>query len=283
MPSVPTPNNPVHQVAATIAGHGNRITALERQQQQVITNAQGQTVIAFGLQPGSNPPFYGFTFYNPATGAPVAFIGEFSTGYMAFAVEPSGGTGSPVFYAGTMPFQDGSGRIQNGVEMYRDDGSAALILADLGTVNGHPHQQALQWYDRSGNTVVADDTKGGVGLANPHIPLGFLANTNSSTWPQTTATSMTTIAECFVEQQNPGLAWQIYGVTNTGTGQMQLQLNGTTIGISPSFGTGGTTWSGSYHYPAGWSYGAVSALTLQAYGSGGTVYAQQLLLNGIQS
>lgn len=62
-----------------------RIRALETQQNMVLTNGLGQPVIVMGSPvPGTNPPQYGLQFVNPATGAPLMFVGETTTAGVTF-------------------------------------------------------------------------------------------------------------------------------------------------------------------------------------------------------
>lgn len=63
-----------------LAQMNNRIRALETQQQLIISNLKGQPVIAFGLQPGSNPAEYGMGLLRQTFGSKAAFFGESATG-----------------------------------------------------------------------------------------------------------------------------------------------------------------------------------------------------------
>ncbi|TAM85831.1 MAG: hypothetical protein EPN43_11105, partial [Jatrophihabitans sp.] len=149
------------------------VRALATQQNAVLSNGDGAMIGSFGIVPGSNPPRYGIVAY-------------------------SGVNGEPVFFTTDTTIPDGSGRRQTVVYLVRDDGSVALALADNGTVLNHPHQQALQWSDRSGNTVFSDDTVSGVGIATPYLQGPYLANTNTATWPSTAQTTWTAIASAFM-------------------------------------------------------------------------------------
>lgn len=195
-------------------------------------------------------------------------------------VDPT--TGNQVAYLGSADTIDGNPQMV--VEIYRDDGTIALALGDFGIVPGHPHQQAIQWYDRSGNIVVADDTTSGVGLARPHVPLGMCADTNTTRWPGTNATAFTAIASCYAEIQQPRLSWyyNVYAPAGV-TGQFRLVVGGTQVGstfavTNNAFGN----FTGVAAIPAGIVFGQQVLIELQArvtVGSG-TVIAQQLLLNG---
>lgn len=103
-------------------------------------------------------------------------------------------TGNKVMYVGDRLIPDGSGRHQMAFMTWRDDGTAALQLFDGGVALGHPHQQAVQWFDRTGHTVFADDTSGGQGIASPYLPLGQWVDnvvSGASAGPTTSATFVT--------------------------------------------------------------------------------------------
>lgn len=125
--------------------------------------------------------------------------------------------GELVFFVGKVPIPDGSGRTQIEIGFARDDGSAALILADLGTTPGHTHQQALQWYDRSHNVVFADDTISGQGLANPYIPIGQWADYGTVPTATTTSPTFTNLQTLVGVHQHPKVSGQILVYSDSGT------------------------------------------------------------------
>ena len=261
---MPGVNQPVdQQFYVRFADLERNVRAIATQQQLTFTDALGELIISLGLIPAgqyASPGQYGIVGWSGATGVPVFFV-----------------------YDTTIP--DGSGRRQTVTGITRDDGTAALQCADLGTVLNHPHQQALQWFDRSGNNVIADDTVSGVGLARPHIPMS-MSNTNISTWPATNATTSTQIAGGYAEYQHPKVffAIQCYAPANV-TGNFYLQYNGTTIAqTSVVGGTSGQfyLWSSTVAVPSGLTFGSVYTLGINAdvAAGTGTVYAQPYLLQG---
>lgn len=256
MPGVNPPNS--EYLLSLIGEMQKQIRALATQQQLVFTNAQGETVAATGLFPDGSGR-YGIAGY-------------------------SGSTGSRVFgvYDSTIP--DGSGRRQTVVDIHRDDGTAALGMSDNGTVLNHPHQQALQWFDRSGNVVIADDTTSGTGVARPHIPMYALANTNLATWPGTSNTAVTTIASGYAEYQHPKVQFQIelFAPANV-TGNFYLQYAGTNIAQTSVVGGASgqfTMWIDTVALPSGLTFGSVYSIYLQALVAAGTgtVSAQVYML-----
>lgn len=72
MPGVYPPNN----LASVLRQLALRLRAVETQQQATYSNLQGQPVITTGNQPGPRPYMYGYQFWNPSTGQPLAFFGE---------------------------------------------------------------------------------------------------------------------------------------------------------------------------------------------------------------
>lgn len=116
-------------------------------------------------------------------------------------------TGQTVLYVGPTVIPDGSGRQQRVVFMARDDGTAAIQLGDLGTTPGHTHQQAAQWFDRTGNVVLADDTTSGQGIARPYIPIGQWVSQGQPI-DTTTSSTFVTLQSLVGYRQHPQLAAQ---------------------------------------------------------------------------
>ena len=74
MAGVSPPNN--ERLLQLLGDLQTRLTFLETQQQQTITNAVGQALINFGLVPGADPPRYGLQIMDPLTQAESMFLGE---------------------------------------------------------------------------------------------------------------------------------------------------------------------------------------------------------------
>lgn len=199
-------------------------------------------------------------------------------------------SGVTIAYMGQRNLQDGSGRTEMATLFYRDDGTEAFAIADQGTVLNHTHQQAVQWFDRAGNVVFADDTVSGAGVARPHIPLGTMSDTNIATWYATSATTWTTIAEIYAEYQQPKILWQFQvQIPANVTGNFRLTADGAQIGatFTQAGGTGGVfaTWADLQPWPSGRTVNSAYRLTLDAYISAGTgtIKAEQQFLSGSQS
>jgi hypothetical protein len=291
MPGVSPPNN--EKFFALLGGMQKQLQAMSTQQQQAITNALGQVIINIGLVPGSDPARYGIQFLDPSSGTEIAFLGEGTSAALSLLLANDGSltmkstAGTTVLYAGQAAIPDGSGRLQEVFELYRDDGSIALALGDFGTVYDHAHQQALQWYDRSGRIVLADDTTSAHGLAAPHLATsGTLVNTNTSTWPATTSSGFTTIANGEVELHNPKLKWTITLMADSGvTAEFQMLINGTQIGTTQTVTSGFSTWTATNQSLGGLLPGGTYLVELQAKvtAGSGSARAQCLQITGDQS
>lgn len=197
-------------------------------------------------------------------------------------------TDQVVLYVGNRDIPDGSGRTQQAFIVWRDDGTAALAMADLGTVMGHTHQQALVWFDRTGNTVFADDTTGGVGIASPYVPVGSFVDITTPT-ATTTSTSFQALqwADCF--QQHPKVTASVLVSTPSGTtGQVRMTVGGVQIGLpvtipSNSFGefiVDPAVWpSGSYTFQSR----VIVQLEAKTTAGAGAIGVRGLGLWGLQS
>lgn len=259
---MPGVNNPPNEYLLQLIGElQKQVRAIGTQQQLAFTNAVGEIIAALGLLPASGGN-YGLAAY-------------------------AGATGNAVLAVADTDIPDGSGRRQTYVEMARDDGTPALVLADLGTVLNHPHQQALAWFDRAGNTVIADDTVGGTGIARPHLLAVAMANTNVATWPASNSATMTAIAAGVMEYQQPKLQWtvEVYCPASTNA-TFEIQVNSSTLAtFTNSGGASGAfaTWNDTKPMPSGLAFGTIYSIQLlaQVTAGTGTVSAVPYLIQGV--
>lgn len=253
----------VQAIAAEFRSLQNQIDALRK------------GLVGLGLQIDPN----GNLIFSGATGNLLI-----NNGGALAVVDPN--AGHVVLEVGSVGFNDGSGRKQGAVIMNRaDDGSAALQLVDGGTAPGHTFRQALQWFDRSGNIVMADDDTGD-GLARPHLTVGPLTDTNVTKWPGGYNTTWTTISSCFVENQNPRLSWSIYLYSPASTTtQFRLLVGGIQIGTTQTVTNAIAQWTDVQSVPSGVAFGQQALLELQCIATAGTGAAagQQLFLEGVQN
>lgn len=196
-------------------------------------------------------------------------------------------TNRGTFYAGI--YNDGSGQFPDQMifEVFRDDGTAGLICADLGTTPGHPHQQAVQWFDRTGNIVIADDTTSGVGLASPWIPAGAFVDYLAAPTAVTASATYASIQISQYYKQHPKLVVALVVRSDAGTtGNVRIvdELNnviGTPIAVpAASFFIGQI---GPVAMPGG--FGDSKNLFIQAQRTAGTgnIGVRGMSAYGIQS
>lgn len=151
--------------------------------------------------------------------------------------------GVTLFYVGPVSPNKADGTPQQGWIVRRADGTVVLQLLDqYPTDVGGALQQALNWFDRSGNVVLADDTNGGVGLARPHLASAFYASRQQD-FLKSTAAGFETIYRARVEKQQPKLYVEAWGTSDTAgtTGQMQVVVNGTVMGAAQNVASGVVT------------------------------------------
>jgi hypothetical protein len=195
-------NPPINErLPQMLAEMHNQARAAGTQQQAAYTDGSGNVIIWEGLLPGTNPAQYGILL--------------------------TASNGNVVMFAGNAQIPDGSGRQNEVFELWRDDGTIALALADLGSVPGHAHAQALQTFDSQGNIIFADS---GEGIANPYIPNGPFIDLTPPT-NTTTSTSFVPMQWCDVIQQHPWCTAAALVQTPSGTvGQIRLTVSGVQIG-----------------------------------------------------
>lgn len=185
-------------------------------------------------------------------------------------IDPS--TGRTVTALGTGTVPDGSGRRQMFAIFSRDDGTVALALADLGITPGHPHQQALQWWDRVGNVVLADDTTSGQGIARPWLSLG---QWDDGSYPTQTTTSATfaTLAQLGGYRQQPRLNVQCLARASDATtaGEVRLLFGASTVLDTKPIPAGAFQYINfaTVSLPAG-NFGDPITLSIQARRTAGT-------------
>lgn len=90
MPPVPVPNS--DYFLAQLKQMRWQMQQLQVQQQSIISNLQGQPVVAFGLQPGSDPAEYGIGLLNKDYGSLLSFFGEDAAGNVGLYYYNGSGT-----------------------------------------------------------------------------------------------------------------------------------------------------------------------------------------------
>lgn len=195
--------------------------------------------------------------------------------------------GHTIFYVGPLGQRQQDGSDQQGFELIRADGSVVLAMYDAQP--GQTVRQALNWYDRTGNPVIADDTNGGVGLARPWLPMPLPVSTDITSWPKTSATTWTEVARSLPYEQHPVIVWQ-GDAYSAGTAEVQLQITDLSSNVllsSPVHTVAaGTTiaFADQLTLPAGfWSQNRVYSVMARMTGGTGPVYVQTFSLYGRQT
>lgn len=199
-------------------------------------------------------------------------------------VDPN--TGQVTHEVGVFGFYDGSGRKQGGFGLWRaNGGSVALSLLDLGTTPGHPFGQALQWFDKSGNIVVADDANGN-GLALPYLPIPFCDSNIASGYAITSGT----FSDCGVGasyQMNPNVMGYVIVQSDAvgTTGEVRLLASGTQVGatITVPANTTMLTFIGPAALPGNFRDYVQYNLQARRTAGGGNIRARMVALTGQQA
>jgi hypothetical protein len=179
--------------------------------------------------------------------------------------------GVSTFYVGPSGGTLGDGTVQQVLLVRRADNSLALSLYDAfpdtdGTLN-----QALSWWDRFGNTVLADDTDSGQGLARPWLSGGFSRTRFADMSVATASTTFETVCDALVNRQQP--RWEV-GIrasmdTPGATGEVRVLVDGQQLG---STSTEAFAVSTRYYGPSAilGTYGQDALVEIQARVTSGT-------------
>lgn len=186
--------------------------------------------------------------------------------------------GGPAFYVGGISPANPDGSPQRGMLIYRQDGTLALSVANATSNPADP--QAVVVKDARGGTLLAEDVVAG-GLAWPTIPMLAPQDVTVARWPQTTATSWTTIASSTHVKTQPVLRVFTSVTADVGsTGQIRYLLNGAAFGP-----VGNSVGSLDYSGPVPVAIASQFTLDVQAQrtSGAGAVYAQTFLMYGAGS
>ena len=141
--------------------------------------------------------------------------------------------GVDLFYVGPVNPPRADGTPQQGWIVRRADGSVVLLLLDaLPTDSGGALNQALNWFDRSRNVVLADDTDSGQGMARPHLNGGWSRTRFGDITVSTTSSSFETLWDTRLTKPQPKLeVWYRASMDTAGTtGEVRVLVNGQPFG-----------------------------------------------------
>jgi hypothetical protein len=153
--------------------------------------------------------------------------------------------GFDTFYLGPVDPPRADGSPQQGWVVRRADGTIVLQLYDaFPTDSGGALNQALDWRDRGGNIVLADDTDSGQGIARPYVSGAFYRARNVD-WPTTTSPTFETIYRAKMPKQHPKLYVRAWGINTVAgaTGEIRVMVNGAQLGTTQGTISGTVTES----------------------------------------
>ncbi|WP_329255855.1 hypothetical protein OG223_31415 [Streptomyces sp. NBC_01478] len=186
-------------------------------------------------------------------------------------------SGSPVFKVGKWP-----GTNEYRVELRRQTGQLALSMYNGDGTAGS--LQPLRLYDKAEREIVSDDINTG-GLARPWLNMLPPQDSNTARWPQTSLTTMTTIAMSYNVVWQPKMRLVMNTRASSGaTGSVQVLVNGAQWGSTVAAGT-----DFIYEAPISSDFGSVYGTQLkvevqaQVTSASGTVYANPILMYGRQT
>jgi hypothetical protein len=167
-----------------------RLRALETQQQSIISNLQGQPILAFGLQPGSNPAEYGIGLLNKAFGTPLAFFGEDAAGNVGLYYYDASGVKQSAYDANGLHFYDSSGdevvRLDStGLHVYNSSGVAQMnagklsngdVAVEVIDASGQSNEIRPQYVSGSGTETTSSTTALAVSGTSVTATIGATGN-----------------------------------------------------------------------------------------------------------
>jgi hypothetical protein len=137
-----------------------------------------------------------------------------------------------LFYIGPVSPNLADGSPQQGWIVRRADGSTVLSMRDaFPEDDGGVLRQALNWYDRTGNSTFADDTNSGQGLARPYLP-GTFYRSDYADWVAVSGGTFVTKFRARMTKQQPQLYVRAWASNDTSgaTGEVRILVNGTQWG-----------------------------------------------------
>jgi hypothetical protein len=135
-----------------------------------------------------------------------------------------------IIETGPTPTTHLDGSTQEGIRLFREDGSLVASVQATPSVTG-VNTQSWTLYDRLGNAVMGDDPIPGQGLARPYLPIPF-ADSNYLEWPATFSIPWVDLKQTTIKKQQ-AMAYVVMGHTMDtagANGEVRISVNGTVIG-----------------------------------------------------
>ncbi|MFF8607633.1 hypothetical protein ACF06X_16990 [Streptomyces sp. NPDC015346] len=182
----------------------------------------------------------------------------------------------------TRPAQNQVTNGQFTVNRTNNDNTTSPVLLMGGSAPGTT-RPVIRIFDGYNHEIFADDILTG-GLARPWLQLMPPMDMNHTRWPSTTSAAFTSIAQSFNPVWQPKMRMTVYTkVSGTGvTGQVKVLVDGQQFGPTV---TAGSTFDHTGLLPVDFptKFGKVMTVEIHALASGGTVYAQPVLMYGTQT
>jgi len=230
----------------------DRLTQMERRIQQLSTAVNTRPALNMVSGGGVEITDGGYLFVRPpAGGAAVFAVGKWTGGEYGMAIRRQTG--------------------ELAMSVYNGDGTSDSL-------------QALRLYDAKGHEIFSDDISTG-GLARPWLNMLPPQDSTATRWPQTTSTTMTTVAMSYNVVWQPKMRLLMNTRVSSGAaGSVQVLVNGVQWGSTITAGS-------DFDYSAPVSsdfasvYGTLLKVEIQAQvtSASGSVYANPILMYGRQT
>ncbi|MFD7132365.1 hypothetical protein [Streptomyces sp. NPDC059894] len=228
----------------------DRLTQMERRIQQLSTAVNNRPALNKIAGGGVEITDGGYLYVRPPDGGPAVFaVGAWSGDEYGMAMRRQ--TGSLA------------------MSLHNGDGSSTSL-------------QPLRIFDNGGREVFSDDVNNG-GLARPWLTMLPPQDSTVTRWPQTAATTWTTVAMSYNVVWQPKMRLLISTrVSSGGAGSVQVLVNGAEWGTAVTAGSD-FDQMGLISSDFASIYGTAVKFEIQAKATTGTVYANPILMHGRQS
>ncbi|MEU3072371.1 hypothetical protein [Streptomyces laurentii] len=161
-----------------------------------------------------------------------------------------------------------------------DQSTSPVLL--MGGSDPKVTRPVIRIFDGYSHEIFADDILTG-GLARPWLQMLPPMDQNQVRWPQTTSGTFTMIAQSFNPMWQPRMRLTMYTRASSGaTGQVKVLVNGTQFGPTV---TAGSTYDFTGALPGAiqTNFSKTVTVEIHAMATGGTVYAQPVMMHGMQT
>jgi hypothetical protein len=188
-----------------------------------------------------------------------------------------------VLYIGMVTPDHPDGSHQQGLKVYREDGSIAFSVWNSAGVGAQP----ISIWDKAGNILIADDLQSG-GLARPYLSTDAWFDSTEYPSSTTTNTSFTQVQHLAWIKQHPKVQafFLVRCSDGTTSGQIQLVDNSSNVIAGPITVAAGAFYYGSATGPIAGAHESQTYLHWQAMvnpGSTGNIGVKGLSTFGVQS